>query len=269
MTTSTITRSHTTSAADYIAACSREGARFASVAEAGDWDAPIAACPGWDLRELVRHVGLVHLWAATNLRYPSDRWLSVTEMADLAPYWPNHTSGWPADDGLVEWYRSTLMLLIDVLAATADDHECLTFVPAPTARLMWARRQASEIAIHRFDAESAVGRTSSFEPEFAADMLDELLVGFAPRMRARGVAHEHVLRLVAQDVGDQYTVTIGPDGIRTDTEADVAGHHLEVVGTAADLYVLMWNRPSSPTIRLTGDERVLDIWRETCRIEWR
>ncbi len=46
---------------------------------------------------------------------------------------------------------------------------------------MWSRRQASEIAIHRFDAENARGVSSHFEPEFAADMLDELLSGFAPR----------------------------------------------------------------------------------------
>ena len=51
----------------YIAEIVREGERFAAVADAGTLDAPIAACPGWDVRELVTHVGMVHLWAATNV----------------------------------------------------------------------------------------------------------------------------------------------------------------------------------------------------------
>jgi len=69
--------------ASYVAAVAEEGERFASVAEAGGLNAPIAAFPGWDMQELVKHVGMVHLWAAANIRFPSDRWLSVDELSDL------------------------------------------------------------------------------------------------------------------------------------------------------------------------------------------
>ncbi len=176
------------------------------------------------------------------------------------------STGWPQDEGLIDWYRSTLRNLLDVFDASPADHECLTFLPAPTPLIMWARRQASEIAVHRYDAAHARGVGSHFEPAFAADMLAELLHGFAPRMRARHVTGEHVLRVVLTDVGDRYDVTMGPSGVRTHPPG--ASCDLTVSGTAADIYLLMWNRPAGPTIRLDGNRRVLNTWRETCRIEW-
>ena len=45
---------------------------------------------------------------------------------------------------------------------------------------VWARRQAHETAIHRYDAESASGDVNGFDLDFAVDGIDEILVGFAP-----------------------------------------------------------------------------------------
>ncbi len=250
----------------YITSAAEEGERFASVADAGDWDAPIAACPGWDLRELVKHVGLVHLWAAANIRFPRRTWLSAKEMSDLAEFWPDHTRGWPPDEGLVGWYRSALDNLVDVLESSPPDHECLTFLPAPSPLIMWARRQASEIAVHRHDAEAAVGHNSRYDPAFAIDMLDELLAGFARHMRPDDAARDAVLELSADDAATSFFVTIGPSGVRTARTGDRAD--LRISGSAGDLYLLMWNRGPGPSIRLTGDETVLDRWRATCRIAW-
>jgi uncharacterized protein (TIGR03083 family) len=39
----------------------------------------------------------------------------------------------------------------------------------------WARRMAHETAVHRADAEIAVGRTPDLAPELAADAIDERL----------------------------------------------------------------------------------------------
>lgn len=250
----------------YLASVAAEGQRFAGVVEAGDWDAPIAACPGWDLRELVRHVGLVHLWAAANIEFPRRTWLSVTTMSDLTGYWPEHTTGWPPDEGLADWYRSTLENMLDVFEAKPPDHECLTFLPAPSPLIMWARRQASEIAVHRHDAEAAVGLQSSYDPDFAVDMLDELLAGFAPRMHPGDVEHDTVLHVAADDVAANFFVTIGRSGVRTAREGDTAD--LRVSGQAGELYLLMWNRHPGSGVRLAGDHAVLDRWRETCRINW-
>ncbi len=253
--------------ADHLAAVADEGRRFAAVAAAGPLDVPVDACPGWTMRELVQHVGLVHLWAAANIAHPSERWLSVGDLSDLAPYWPEHTAGWPDDDGLVDWYRSTLQLLLHVIRTMPDDHRCLTFLPAPSPLVMWARRQACEIAIHRHDAEIARGRPTGFDRRFAADMLDELLLGFAPRMRAAAGSDERVMRVVATDVGRRLDVVLSASGVRVIPPAGDAD--LVVSGTAADLAVLLWNRPAGPSIDLDGDPGTLELWRETCRVEWR
>ena len=170
---------------DYIGFVASEGALFAAAAEHGELSARIAPCPDWDMGDLVRHLGMIHLWAAANVAFPEPNWLDVEELPDLVRYWPDLTgeSGeYPNDAELVTWYRATLANLVEVLESAPADVAAFTFLPAPSPLTMWARRQASEIAIHRFDAEQARGIATHFDPQFAADMLDELMCGFAPRL---------------------------------------------------------------------------------------
>ena len=58
--------------ADYIGHVASEGDKFAAAAGTGELDVDIAACEGWDMRALVRHLGLIHLWAAGNVAFPTD-----------------------------------------------------------------------------------------------------------------------------------------------------------------------------------------------------
>ena len=251
---------------DYIGFVAAEGDRFADAAERGELDVDIAACEGWDMRDLVRHLGLIHLWAAGNVAYPQDDWFDADDIPDMARYWPELASSWPEDAELVSWYRQTNKNLVRVLESAPADHQCFSFLPAPTPVTMWSRRQASEIAIHRFDTESARGIPSHFEPEFAADMLDELLAGFAPRPQQIEVDAERVLHVHATDVDEHWYLTIGPEGVQTSRHGDDAD--LTVTATATDLYLLMWNRTDDSTAALTGDATLMDLWRETCRVRW-
>lgn len=255
-----------TSLSSYIESVEFEGARFASAADDGPLDAPVVACPGWDMRDLVRHLGEIHLWAAANVADPKPKRLHVSELADLARCWPDLASRWPDNGELVTWYRATHANLVDVLRSAPADVEAFTFLPAATPLTMWARRQASEIAVHRFDAEHARGIESSFSPTFASDMLDELLTGFAPLYRDVRTDVARILGISATDVGEQWWVTMGPSGMSTsrcEVDAD-----LTVTGTAADLYLLLWNRTSGSNVDLAGDDGVLDVWRESCRVVW-
>ena len=258
-----------TEVAHYVDAMLDEGERFANAAEAGPLAASIDACPGWTMRELVEHVGLVHLWAAANIAFPSSSWITVDGFDDLRPYWPELCSAVPADSELVEWYRSTLRHLADVIESTPADHRCLTFLPASSPIIMWARRQAFEVAVHRYDAEAARGVTSWFDPSLAADLLDELLAGFAPRMRSSAADRDRVIRIELDDAPSSYTITMSRFGVSTTAGTPEADAHLLIRGSAADVALLLWNRPAGPTVRYDGDERVLDVWAETCRIEWR
>ncbi|NNC79380.1 MAG: maleylpyruvate isomerase family mycothiol-dependent enzyme [Acidimicrobiales bacterium] len=254
--------------ADYIGYADTEGDKFASAAEQGDLDVDVPACEGWDMRALVRHLGLIHLWAAAHLAFPGDDRLDAKDIPAMAHYWPELGSSWPEDEDLVSWYRQTKENLVDVLKSTPADHECFTFLPAPTPLTMWSRRQASEIAVHRFDAEQARGISSGFEPEFATDMLDELLSGFAPRPKFEDgqVESDQVLHVHADDVDEHWYLTIGPDGIKSTRDGGEAD--LTITATASQLYLLMWNRTDDSTATLTGDAGVMDLWRETSRVRW-
>jgi uncharacterized protein (TIGR03083 family) len=258
--------------ADYIGYVVSEGDKFAAAADEGSLEADVAACDDWNMRALVRHLGLIHLWAAAHVAFSSDDWLdSGDDIPALSRYWPDLAASWPADTELVAWYRRTNENLVRVLRSMPDDHQCMTFLPAPTALTMWSRRQASEIAIHRFDAEHACGILSHFEPEFASDMLDELLSGFATRPRRKGtkdieVESERVLHVHAEDVDEHWFLTFGREAI--DTSREGGGADLSVTATAAELYLLMWNRTDASTVTLTGDPHLMDIWRESCRVRW-
>lgn len=253
---------------DYVGYITREGELFASAAERGDLDVAIAACPGWDMRELVRHLGLIHLWAAGNVAFPEDERLHGfgIRLPQLADQWPELAATWPTDSELVPWYRRTLTNLTRVLTSAPIDVECFTFLPAPSPLTMWARRQASEIAIHRFDAESSRGLTSQFDPRFAADMLDELLCGFASRSRERVHGDTRSLQVHARDVGEHWRLEIGEPGIAATRDRGCAD--LTITATAADLYLSMWNRTPDAGVQMVGDADVMDLWHTTCRVRW-
>lgn len=255
----------TSSLAAYVAAVELEGDRFARLAEQGRLDVRVPACPDWDLRDLVRHVGVIHLWAAANVAYPKPEWLTVDDITDLADHWPDLASRWPSDDDLVPWYRATVANLVDVLRTAPPDVSACVFLRAPSPLVMWARRQASELAIHRFDAEAALGLESHFAPEFAGDMLDELF-GFAPLYPEVRTSQKRTLRVVASDVGEHWWVTMDPSRMRVSRNG--ADADLTVTGTAADLYLALWNRTTGEDLELAGDPEVLDVWRDSCRVVW-
>ena len=245
---------------EHIAAIAREGQLFATAAERCDFDAPIPTCPEWAMRDLVQHLGGIHLWAAGHVgKTIPESW--DADLVELAG------GSWPSDEDLVDWYLSTNANLVRVLESAPPDLECFTFLPAPSPVAMWARRQASEIAIHRFDAESASGVTTGFDPLLAADCLDELLCGFAPLRGGRlKVTREQTLHVHAQDTGDDWHLSIGPEVITTSRRSGPAD--LTLTGTAADLYLVLWNRAEDSRIAFSGDSELLNVWHRDFLIRW-
>ena len=131
---------------------------------------------------------------------------------------------------------------------------------------MWARRQAHETAIHRYDAEKAAGIACTFDPVFASDGIDELLAGFAPRKREFPVDGDRTMVVHATDTNDRWRVTLAPNGITTvrdDGPADAV-----LAGSASDLYLNLWNRKDDSSIAITGDRGVLAKWHNNMRVRW-
>ncbi|MFF4016066.1 maleylpyruvate isomerase family mycothiol-dependent enzyme [Streptomyces sp. NPDC001843] len=241
--------------ADHLHVLDHEGRLLAAAAEAAGADAKVPTCPGWQVRDLLRHTGAVHRWAAG---FVAD---GLTE--------PGPLGDGPDLDGdeLVSWYRDSHRRLVDTLAAAPPDVACWTFHPAPCASPLafWTRRQAHETTVHRYDAESAAGGTASrIATDFAVDGIDELLRGFHARPKS-GVRTDRprVLRVRPLDADAVWTVRLSDRppvaglGESGDAEAELAG-------PADQLYLALWNRLSVP--RVTGDAELATLWRETSAI---
>jgi uncharacterized protein (TIGR03083 family) len=250
---------------EHITALGQEARLLAEAAELSGLEADIPTCPEWDMQDLVRHLSEIHLWAAaliaqrTTKLWPDDISEHIASWPDLAVFWPN-------DDDLLNWYLETNANLVRVLEAAPLDLDCPTFLPAPSPLAMWARRQAHETAVHRFDAQNAGGNALGFDPVFAADGIDEMLMGFAPRRNELPIESDQTMAVHAQDTDDRWHVTMGPGGIttsRSDGPADTT-----LTGDASDLYLVLWNRAADSTISVIGGSEVLDTWHGNNRVRW-
>jgi uncharacterized protein (TIGR03083 family) len=249
----------------HIKVIRQEGKLLVEAAEQAGLDVDIDTCPGWTMRDLVRHVSEIHLWAAAHVALRATK-MWVDDLAELTASWPDLAVFWPTDDELPDHYLRTNANLVRELEGAPADLDAMTFLAAPSPLAMWARRQAHETAIHRFDAQHAAGTPTVFDAEFAADGIDELLTAFAPRATAFPVADTNAMLVHATDTDDRWHVSLRPDGIATvrdDGPADVT-----LRGRASDVYLVLWNRGDDTVIDVGGDRDLLQTWHDNHRVRW-
>jgi uncharacterized protein (TIGR03083 family) len=256
----------------HIAAIDRDGELMSAAARQAGLDAIVPSCAPWQVRDLLKHQGYVHRWAASfigqQLAEPAD---DLSEAEVLA--------AGPPDDELLGWFNDGYQALAQTLRAADPAVQCWTFMPAPSPLAFWARRQAHETAIHRVDAQLAAGAVTPFPAEFAADGIDELIMGFLGRRQRAVTDGQRTLRVVAADAAADWLVTVAPDG------SDVA--HVErgpagagdnsagnpdatVTGPASDLYLLLWNRSTADggSVSVAGDADLMKSWPERMHVTW-
>lgn len=245
---------------EHIQALRREGRLLGAAAARADLGTPIPTCPEWTMRDLVRHVGDVHRWAAAHV---ADRRADPVRREELAAV----AGPLPEDDRLLEWFAEGHASLLHTLETADPDMECWTFLPAPSSAAFWARRQAHETGIHRADAESPAGVISPFDASFAVDGIEEMLFGFLLRSNeAGGVDVPTSLSLQAEDTGDEWLVRLGPEGVEATRGHD--GADCSVRGSASLVHLLLWNRVAPGDLDVSGDQSVLKLWRENVQIHW-
>ncbi|MDQ0797917.1 maleylpyruvate isomerase family mycothiol-dependent enzyme [Streptomyces sp. B1I3] len=245
---------------EHVTALSTEGRALVAAARAAGPDAPVPTCPGWRVRDLLRHTGTVHRWAT----------------AFVAEGHRTHrpAGGEPDLDGdeLVGWFAEGHGLLVDALRTAPPGLECWAFLPAPSPLAFWARRQAHETRIHRVDAETARGGPlTPVDAPHAVDGIDELLAGFHARPKSRvRTARPRTLRVRAVDADAAWTVRLSADPPRTvrDEAVPEAPADCEVSGTAEELYLVLWNRLPLTSVALTGDREVAGLFTENSAITW-
>ena len=250
----------------HIEAIRDAGGRLSAAARVAGPDAAVPSCPDWVVRDLVRHQGGVHRWAAGIVGTPrTEPWnVDLDEVVGT----------WPDDTDLLAWFEAGVDTLTTVLTQADPSLTCWTFLPAPSPLAMWARRQAHETSVHGVDAElAAEGPVTPFPAPFAADGVGELLEGFVTRGGRLRSEQERTLRVRCADAAAAWLVSIGTERVRTtqgdDGEVGRAGSaDCEIAGTAEDLYLALWNRREAGSLRVTGDRAVLDLFLDRVNIRW-
>lgn len=244
---------------DFINTLRIEGGNLLAAAATAGLNARVPSCPKWDVRELIRHIGGVHHWAAKQV--------GERRTGEISGKLVDIVGGWPADDELLAWAAHQHTTLVGTFEHADRSFPYWTWFSATTPFTMWTRRQAHETSIHRVDAELAAGSVSPFAPDFAADGVDELLLGMLGNRRKKlSVSAPQKLHLHATDISRTWTVIMSPKGFETYTNQHADGD-CRVVGSAAALYRTVWHR-NQDDIEVLGDASVLEAWWENVKPAW-
>jgi len=222
---------------DMLDELTEETARVQQLALDADLGAAIAACPGWTAYDLVAHLGAIHRWAARATRTPPDGLVPDLEE-------PHGLTG----SALAGWYATSAAELAEALSVDAD-RPCWTLAAPGTVRF-WRRRQLHETVVHRWDLETALGRSARIHAAVALDGIDEVLTAMLPRqVRLRRVEESSRwvrLRVDGQDRALASSAAHDPQPVAT------------VGGDASSILLLLWARLGLDALSVDGDRHALE-----------
>jgi uncharacterized protein (TIGR03083 family) len=233
---------------DYLTSVRDDAKALAEGARRGPRTAPIAGCPGWDIDQLLVHLGRIHRWVVKAID-------SGGENPGKLPPGPDDPATYP------DWLVEGADVLCERLGELEPEATVWNFTGTALTAAFWTRRQALETAVHRWDGEAAVGAAAPIDAALAVEGIDEILTVFAP-LRLGGAPLEigGSLHLHATDAEGEWTITT-PNGALTVEHGHAKGD-VAVRGPASTLYLMLWRRvsPTDPDLERFGDETVLDRW---------
>ena len=229
----------------YLDHLRRDGDALAAAA-ATDLTAPVPSCPGWDVAELVRHTSEVHRHKAAVIRSDGAAW--------------DRRERGPEDRAeVLGWYRAGLDDLCELFATTDENSPARTWGTGDTVA-WWIRRMAQETAVHRWDAENAVGRGGAIDAALASDGIEEFLGEFIPGEAIPYEGPAGTVHLHCTDVDGEWTVTLRPGTVPTYETGHSKGD-AAVRGPAHDLLLFVWRRVGRDAVEVLGDGALVDaLW---------
>ncbi|KPI33741.1 Conserved hypothetical protein CHP03083 [Actinobacteria bacterium OV450] len=244
-----------------------------AIDDAGDTPVPLVpSCPGWSVADLVGHLGSVHRFVARILR---ERLSEAPDHTDPTiydiPQDPAVRAAWPKPEGvpnrgpvppaLTEWFEQGARRLEALFRELGPDVPVWTWAADSTDRTsgFWLRMQTLELAVHRWDAQSATGAPQPVDAVIAADAVPQTFETMAPFRRAaaggRAGAGERY-RFRRTDGPGSWTVTFSGDLVQVEHGA-TGTVDVEAAGTASDLMLFLWRRIPASALRVTGDAELL------------
>jgi uncharacterized protein (TIGR03083 family) len=254
---------------EHIEHLAAQGELLAQAAEQAPLTAPVPSCPGWQLRDLLAHIGYVHRWAASYVAGAQPEYVAGPTEAEVL-------GAGPPAGVLLGWFRDGHAALLATLRGADPAVRCWTFLDAPSPLAFWARRQAHETSIHRADAQlaAAPGQPPAAHPAgLAADGIDELVTGFGARKPGKLADSPAtlVIRAGAGPGAPAWTVVMGQPDARVCRGAHPAApgeRYCEVSGPAPDLYLTLWNRRPLDGLDVRGDAEILTTWLDRVHVRW-
>ncbi|GAB1822284.1 maleylpyruvate isomerase family mycothiol-dependent enzyme [Herbidospora sp. RD11066] len=234
---------------DHMSALIDQNSRFADLLRAADPATPVPTCPGWSLKQLLRHVGRGDRWSAQII---SDRVEGLLDPRDVR-------DGKPPVDGETAWLLGGPGVLADAIASVGAATEVWTFL-GPRPAEWWVRRRLHEATVHRADAALALGQPYELAADLAVDGIEEWIdtVAASRQTLDPGVS----VHLHTTDVAGEWMIH-GEEG-RVTWETGHGKGDVAVKGSAADLFLALVNR-GDDGLEVFGDETVWASWRERAR----
>jgi uncharacterized protein (TIGR03083 family) len=245
---------------DFMAALERDAARMQLVVADADLDAPVPTCPGWTVRDLVVHTGIVHRHKAATVR---------DMLTEGPPDQPDDPDG-----DIIEWFNEGVEGMLAVFSAANLDAPTWTWCRHDHAARWCVRRMAHETLIHGVDAAIAVGNAPEVDESLCQDgieeILTEMMVG-APDWGEVALG-DHSIELVtpgrswslrmttwsgeSPNTGNVYENEPGIAVIDPVADPDAS-----ICGTAAQLDLWLWGRGELPDGAITGNSDLAKLVR--------
>jgi uncharacterized protein (TIGR03083 family) len=236
----------------WIGALRTEGPAFAATVGEAPPETPVLSCPGWTVSDLACHLAGCYVWART----------VVTAGTTAKPVRPDVTT--PPGLTSAQWYRQEYDQLMALFEGLDPEAPAWNFAPQPKKAGFWPRRMALETAVHRWDAQLAIGAGDPIEAKLAADGVSEVLDTWLPAGRRTSPGQWHgVVQLTAVDAAQDWYLRLRGEGVALLDTATILDHddhraRAQVSGTASDLLLALMGRVSFDTLGVTGDGGLLN-----------
>jgi uncharacterized protein (TIGR03083 family) len=241
---------------DYLNAIERECSEL-SIALQNGATRDVPSCPGWRVADLAVHLGVIHRWATEMVRSRASKPLREREKLFGVD---------PDDPALVEWFELGARGLVGVLRSTPADTPVWSWTPEQSVGF-WTRRQANEAAVHRWDAQNALGAPAPapapIDSTLAADGIDEWLSVFAvsrSRQTSTRIGLGESYHFHCTDEQGEWVVRF--EGSDIDVKSEHVKADVALRGGASDLLLFLWRRRSAETLEVLGDASLLERWTE-------
>ncbi len=241
-----------------------------STVKGADLTVPVPSCPGWNVGQLLGHLGGVQRWAETVVRTRAAGPVPDTDFRDRPAGDEDSAAPGP-------WLAEGAVELAETLREAGPGTPLWTPVAGGTTDF-YARRFTHETAMHRADATLALGADYILDQAVAVDAIDEWMELGALPMHFE--VHPWTRELLGPGRTLHFHATDTPPDMAAEWVVDLTGDALAwrrahekaavaVRGPLTDLLLIIYHRLPARTegVQILGDAALLDFWLERTSFE--